>query len=264
MQPYMGIVERFSKNTFFTYANLFRVVGMYQEDVLNIGRVHLVSFLGLYSLESNDKKKEEYIDRIKRHEFRTPDQKDFDQKNKANFTMFFKQRMEDLVRVCRQKSRNIKGQSSEEHVVFCGKDGPPRYPRRLLKNYEDLGYKKICFSIFKSIRKKAKVEHDATMFEFDGSWYVAIALEQKSLDIDDIVGSESNPYENAHNMQPDDIFIEKESEGLHKMFNNKSNYRKRVTLRKFVAKNQNKSQYREEVATAKKLLKGLGEENCAQ
>ena len=51
MAPYMGIVANLTKNTFFTYFNLFKAVGMYQDDILNIGRVHLVSFLGLYSLE---------------------------------------------------------------------------------------------------------------------------------------------------------------------------------------------------------------------
>lgn len=57
MKPYMYIVENLSKNTFFTYFNLFKSVGMYQDDVLNIGRVHLVSFLGLYSLEKMESKK---------------------------------------------------------------------------------------------------------------------------------------------------------------------------------------------------------------
>jgi len=259
MQPYMKIVERLTKNTFSVYFNLFRAVGMYQEDVLNIGRVHLVSFLGLYALESqDDKKKKEYVDRIERYEYRTPDESDFEQKNKANFTMFFKQRMEDLVRVCRQKVRNIKGQSTEEYHVFSG-PVCPRNPRRLLKNYEELGFKKIDFSIFKSIRKKADVEYDALVFEFGGVWYVAIAIQQKNLEIEDLIGSESNPYENSHNMRPDDLYAENEQERLQKGFSKKSNYRKRATLRNFIAKNRNRVQYKEEIATAKKLLRGLGD-----
>jgi hypothetical protein len=259
MQPYMKIVEHFTKNTFFTYYNLFKAVGMYHDDVLNIGRVHLVSFLGLYALDKMDVKKQEFIDNTIRYKYREPDEKDFDQKNKANFTLFFKQRMEDLVRVCRQKVRNIKGKPSEEYIVFCGRTKPPKYPRTLLRNYEELDYRKIDFSVFKSIRKKIRVNHDATIFEFDGTWYVAIALEQKNLDLDDLVGSGYNPYENAHNMQPDDIFEEKESENLHQQFNKRSNYRKRVALRNFVEKNGNRAQYKEEVATAKKLLKSLGD-----
>jgi hypothetical protein len=259
MQPYMKIVEHLTKNTFFTYFNLFKAVGMYHDDVMNIGRVHLVSFLGLYALEQMDVKKKEFQEKFLRYNYKEAEEKDFDQKNKANFTMFLKQRMEDLVRVCRQKVRNIKGQPSEEYVVFCGDEKPPKYPKKLLRGHEEFGYKKLDFSIFKSIRKKADVNHDATIFEFGGKWFVAIALEQRNLELEDIVSSGSNPYDNVHNMQPDELYQEKESERLYKLFNKRSGYRKSVTLRNFIAKNKNKRQYREEIATAKKLLRSLGE-----
>jgi hypothetical protein len=206
MSPYMKIVENMAKNTFFTYPNLFKIVGMLYEDVLNIGRVHLVSFLGLYALDKMRDKQKEWIMKFYFEHKANPEEKDYDQKNKANFTMFLKQRMEDLVRICRQKVRNIKGQPSEEYVVFCGKERPPKYPNSLLRNYEELGYKKVNFSIFKSIRKKANVDSDATAFLFGNVWYVAIALKQKNLELEDIVGSGHSPYENTHNMRPDDLY----------------------------------------------------------
>ena len=259
MQPYMYIVANLSKNTFFTYFNLFKAVGMYYEDVLNIGRVHLVSFLGLYSLEKCKDKKKAFIDTFERYNYKEPEEKDFDQKNKANFTMFFKQRMEDLVRVCRQKVRNIKGQPLEEFVAFCGISEIPKNRKDLIKNYEELGFKKIEFSILRSIRKKAKVGNDVNVFEFNGLQYIVVALEQKCLDLDDIVGAGYNPYENAHNMRPDDLLFEKENDGLLNLFNSKSDYRKKVVLKNFIAKNRNKSQYKEEIQAAKKLLRGLGE-----
>lgn len=259
MQPYMWIVEHLTKNTFFCYFNLFKSVGMYQDDVLNIGRVHLVSFLGLYSLDKNQNKREEFSDNHLIAKKRAPDGKDFDQKNKANFTCFFKQRMEDLVRVCRQKVRNIKGQASEEYAIFYGKEKPPKYPRKLLKSYEELGYRKIDFPTFKSIRKKADVNYDATIFEFGGNWYVAIPLGQKSLDIDDLVGSEYNPYTNEHNMQPDDIYEERVAEEEAKNFKDRSDCGKRILLRNFIEKNKFKRYYKKEIATARKLLRRLGD-----
>lgn len=279
MQPYMKIVENLTKNTFFTYFNLFKTVGLYRDDVLNIGRVHLVSFLGLYSLDMAKDKKKTWITNFLIDKKREPDEKDYEQKNKANFTLFFKQRMEDLVRVCRQKSRNIQGKLSEEYVIFCGKNEPPKYPRSLLKNYEELGYKKIDFSIFKSIRKKSNVNHDATIFQFGDLWYVALALEQKNLEIEDFISSESNPYENRHNMCPEELYSslpinsqgwnfsadehpmtksEKDLDFFHNNFYKKSDYRKRVVLQTFIAKNKNVVHYKEEIKTAKKLLMSLG------
>lgn len=259
MQPYMKIVENLTKNTFFTYYNLFKSVGMYHDDIMNVGRVHLTSFLGLYSLEKMDTKRLEWLEKFEKYEFRQAGPEDFDQKNKANFTLFFKQRMEELVRICRQKVRNIKGQPSEEFLVFCGKTKPPRYTRALLKDHERLDYKKVDFSVFRTIRKRSGVSNDSLIFQFDGLWYVAVTLEQKNLELEDIIGSGSNPYENSHNMRPDELLEEKQSEGLCAGFNKKSSYRKRVTLRNFIAKNQNNRQYKEEIATAKRLLKGLGD-----
>ena len=56
MQPYNKIVENITKNTFYVYKNLFLMVGLDLEDVLNNGQVQLVSFLGLFALEKNPKK----------------------------------------------------------------------------------------------------------------------------------------------------------------------------------------------------------------
>ena len=258
MQPFMKIVEHFTKNTFFTYFNLFRAVGMYHDDILNIGRVHLVSFLGLYALNRTDAKKALFSDTFLRYNYKEATTDDFDNKDKANFTMFFKQRMEDLVRVCRQKVRNIKGQPSEEYISFCGSEKPPKYPKRLLKEYDELGYKKVDFAIFKSIRKKADVNHDATIFQFDNLWYVALALEQKQLDLDDIVGAGSDPYENKHNMQPDELYKEREFEEFQALFSRKSNERKVTVIRKFIAKNKKNVHYKEEINVARRLLRELG------
>jgi hypothetical protein len=60
-------------------------------------------------------------------------------------------------------------------------------------------------------------------------------------------------------MRPDALYEEIELEKRHRLFNKKSNFRKRVTLRKFIAKNKNRVQYKEEIATAKKLLRSLGD-----
>jgi hypothetical protein len=258
MGPYFSIVSNLSKKTFFGNYGLFRTMGMNEEDLFNIGNVHLVSFLGLYSLEKSEKRMKEWQIKFVLKEGKDPLPADFIQKNKANFTMFFKQRMEDLVRICRQKSRNVKGQSPGDYTVFCGQNKPPKYPMRLLQDYQELGYKKIDFSVFKSIRKKADVDSDATMFPFDNKWYVAIAIDKDGLELEDLIASDYNPYDNVHNMQPDVFYEEKESESLIDSFNGNTDSKKRSVLKNFIAKNKNDGQYRKEIVVAKKLLKTLG------
>ena len=186
--------------------------------------------------------------------------------------------MEDLIRVCRQKSRNIKGQTYEEYLVFCGPNKPPKNPAVLVNDHKDYGYKKLDFPTFKSIRKKASVDRDACLFEFGGTWYVAISVEQKSLAQEDLECSEYNPSENTHNLPPDqllenvpikggrtseaqDFYTTKEEEdsnSFSRMFTKKSTYRRRIILQKFIAKHKNIRHYQEEVDTAKKMLTGLG------
>jgi hypothetical protein len=259
MAPYMKIVENLSRKTFFTYYNLFKTVGMYLDDVTSIGQVHLVSFLNLFTLEKMEEKNDEWIEKwLLRHEGNPPEPKDFLQQNRANFSIFYKQRMEDLVRICKKKLRNIKGQSSEEYLAFTGNSELPRYPTKLIKNYADYGFKKIDFPTFKSIRKKANVKNSVTAFQFDESWYICFPIQQRDLQIEDLIVSDVNPYCNLYNKRPDQVYNADELQKFMNRFDNKPNDKKALILKKFIAKNRNKSEYRKEVSTAKKLLKSIG------
>lgn len=261
MEPYMYIVENLSKNTFFVYYNLFKTVGMYLDDVVSIGQIHLVSFLNLFALEKMDENKlnEWILKQLFKKKGVEPTPEDYLQQNKANFSIFYKQRMEDLVRICKQKLRNIKGQSTEDYLSFTGTTELPRYPTKLIKEYESYGFKKIDFPTFKSIRKKANVKNSVTAFQFSGSWYVCFPVQQRELEIGDLIVSDVNPYSNDHNRRPDQILSDKETTKLEELFNNKSADKKMLILKKFIAKNRNNGEYRKEVSTAKKLLKTIGQ-----
>src|SRR5271165_4896229 len=60
MEPYIKIAINLSKKTFFAYKKLLYLVGLELDDVVNIARVHMVSFLGLYSLERMKEKRIEF------------------------------------------------------------------------------------------------------------------------------------------------------------------------------------------------------------
>ena len=259
MAPYMYIVENLSRNTFFTYYSLFKTVGMYVEDVASIGQVHLVSFLNLFALEKMEAKQDEWVIKwLLKHKSVQPEPKDFLQQNRANFSIFYKQRMEDLVRICKQKLRNIKGQQTEEYVSFVGNSPLPKYPTKLIKDYKEYGFKKIDFPTLKSIRKKANVKSNVTAFQFGDSWYVCFPIPQRDLRIGDLIVSDVNPYSNLYNKRPDQIYSYKEENELEELFNNKPNNKKVLILKKFIAKNRNKREYNKEVSTARKLLKTIG------
>jgi hypothetical protein len=261
MAPYDKIVENLSRNTFFTYKSLFSYIGFGLEDVENIGRIHLVSFLGLFSLESDPGKYADFITTYKKASHSGPDLIDLLNKNRANFTLFLKQRMEDLVRVCRQKARNIKGTQTEQAHFFCGKNTPPQDVKKLLDNYDQYGYRKIDLSSFRTARKKAK-KLTKTKFQFNDKWYIAVPIEYKRLELIDFSGSGLDPYDNIHNMTPEQILFHKQEESFWEQkkqdFRNKPKVDRVKMVSQFVKNNATNPDFQEEIKIAERYLKRLG------
>lgn len=261
MKPYTAIAAHMAKNTFFTYRNLFHMVGFESEDLISIANIHLVSFLGLFSLEKMPSKYEEFMGAHYIKHMKDPTDYDFLSKNRANFTLFIKQRMEDVVRVCRQKARNIKGLSTEEYFFYYGENEPPLFIRDLIDNYEKYGYKKLDTAVYKSIKKKIKTE-DSPVFKFNGNYYIAVPVEQKSLSIFDFSGAGMDPYDSIHNMNPEEIFFSLEEnknwDKKQEEFDRKNKFSKTRIIKKFIEKNKKNPGYKEEVRAARKLLKNIG------
>jgi hypothetical protein len=261
MEPFMRIAAHLAKNTFYTYQNLFHMVGLEVEDVVNISRVHLTSFLGLFSLEKQPQKYKDFIVLFKKLHQVKPDKEDILDKNQANFTLFLKQRMEEVVRICRQKARNIKGLPSEEFYFYCGPKKPPKILRDLIKNYETLGYKKLDLAVYRSVKKKAGSIYGST-FQFGDNYYVAVPLEQKSLQYSDFIGAGVDPRDNMHNMNPEDVYLALEDDSNLEQkrydFLNSPTEKRINVIRNFINVNKKKVKYREEVKIARKLLKKIG------
>lgn len=260
MDPYYRIVHNFASNTFYVYKNLFILVGLDLEDVINIAQVQLVSFLGSFSLECDQEKLENFKKNFRSHNSITCTDNDLLNKNKANFTCFLKQRLEDLVRVCKQKARNIKGLSTDEFAVFVGDKQPPNDIEELLDNYERYGYRQLGASVFKNIKKKVK-NQVGPVYLLNKVWYVCVPLKKKSLSLNDFTCNDYNPYDSLHNMNPEEAFEkfqeEEKSEEKYSEFKSFSDEDKYRIVKKFVNQNKNKPGFEEEIRAAKKLLRTL-------
>jgi len=261
MRPYIKISNKFARNTYFTYKNLFEVIGFTVADLESIAQVHLVSFLGLFAIEQSPEKYEDFIDLYKHNnDDQDPSENNILDKNKANFTLFLKQRMEDVVRVCRQKARNIKGQTTDSFFVFVGSKRPPRILRNLLEHHEKLGFKKLDIAIYKSIKKRVKPENEEFFF-FDNKYYVCVPTEQKSLDLVDFSGANMDPYDNIHNMDPERIYFDSQEQeywqNKKNQFNSWTAQERAKLMKIFINRYKDNSSYSDEVKAAKKLLKTL-------
>lgn len=269
MEPYKAIAAHMARNTFFTYRNLFHLIGFESEDLINIANVHIVSFLGLFSLEKLPEKYQEFFKSFDAIHKEGPQSEDILNKNKANCTLFLKQRMEDVVRICRQKAHNIKGYPTEEHYFYSGSNPPPALLRDLIDKHEKLGYKKLSTAVYKSIKKKVHpVLTDGPVFEFNQHYYVAVPIDQKNLSLDDFSGAGLDPHDNLHNKTPEEICsLSQENEDLEQKeeeFFASSDEVKTKLIKRFIRKNKRNPLYKEEMRAARKMLREIEAQSCSQ
>jgi hypothetical protein len=184
-------------------------------------------------------------------------------KNKADYTLFMKQRMTDVVRICQQKAKNIKGLRVDEYVPFYGKNPPPTDLLKLMEDNEAYGYKRLDNVAFKAARKRAKAK-GTDAFQIGDTWYIAVPIGHRSLTIADIAGAGIDPYEALHHKDPEKLLSMREQEikfdKCKKMFKAYTKEEKVKTIRLFVEKNDKNPIFQEEVTTAKRLLRKLGAE----
>jgi hypothetical protein len=263
MRPYTRIVEYVSRNTFYTYKNLFITVGMDLEDIVSTSRVQLVNYLGLFEIskEKTPEKYETFCIAHKKEYKKDPDDYQLLGKNRANFTMFMKQRMEDLVRICNQKAKNIKGFRVEEYAAFYGPKPPPEDLHKVIEDHKQCGFKTLSTVAFKAIKKRMKANINEP-FQFAGMWYVAITLESRNLTILDFEGAGLSPYDNFHNMDPEKILSTMQEEikfdKKRKVFDNYSKENKAKVIYEFIEKNRDNPQFEEELDIARGMLENMG------
>jgi hypothetical protein len=267
MAPYIKIVK---KRTYLTYAvnnGLFGMVGFEREDIANIGMIHLVSFLGLFSMEMMPDKYRDFVEKFMLTKQDPPDDTDVLSKNQANFTIFLKQRFEEVVRICRQKVRNIRGIPFEEFQPFYGNKRPPMDVETLIEDHESYGFRKMDIAVFKTLRKKAGA-HGQNSFRYGKVWYILVPLKYRNLFEHDLSGAGLDPHDNIHNMNPEELLSKFEDsekwDRKRKSFKSKSKGDRAKIYEDFIEKNKDSQMFAEEVKIAKRALVRMGMWNKEQ
>jgi hypothetical protein len=259
-QPYNLIIHTLAGKNYSVYKKLFYAVGFDFSDIVRIAEAHLVSFLGLFHIEKDPKKYDKFVEAFCEKNKILPNDRDTLDKNKAIFTIFLKQRMEDLIRVCRQKVRNIRGVPMKEFHIFSGPNPPLVGNLELVNNCEKHGYRKLDTPTFRAIKKKAKPSNPLC-FQFNKVWYISIPTDYKPLELLDFSNAGLDPRDTLHNRSPEDLIIMSENtkkwEREYKKFKKTLPNRKADMIRSFIDLNKGSSLFAEELRTAKKMLARL-------
>jgi hypothetical protein len=249
-------VKTLTLNTFNAYRGLFGTVGLEYEDLVSIAYVHLTSFLGLFSIFSNEDVKQRFTERFQKEQTANPKELDFFKKEKANFASFLNQRMEELVRICKQKSRNI-GTANYSDTSFFKSPDKIELNEEIANNYKKHNLSKIDLMSFRSIRNQANPKNKRC-FLFENNWYYSISLAKKTISYYDFDSIKDDYHDNIHCMTPEQAFAMKEEEQNLKLykdtFDGYSKKKQKHILRTFIKTHEKSPYYKKEVKKAKRRV----------
>jgi hypothetical protein len=262
LEPYYGVATHMAKNTYYNYKGLFTNIGFDLDDLIAISKAHLISFLGLFALKNLPDKFEDFVLIHHQKHKEKPSEEHFLNKNRANCTLFLKQRMEDLVRICRQKVRNITGVPGEECFYYSSKNLPPVIHADLIKNYEKLGFRKLDVATYRSVKKRSNSEYSSRIFQYNDIYYVAVPVGKRHLGAEDLIGADLDCRDNPHNFDPEKALLtsldDKKWAKRKEKFDGSTKHVKVRTLKKFIQNNAGNVAFKQEVRTARKMLKNIG------
>jgi hypothetical protein len=171
LEKYKKAAYKSAKESYRDHENIYKASGMEPEDVCNIALVHLVSYLGIYSLqyvkEVNAKFSESFAVTVGRE----PTLAEVAKEDLSNMICFISQRMNDLIRICKQKNRNITGELSATglfRLVGKEKQGADLNVYFAPASY---GYKKVGTEEYKKVKKLMHNNLKPGRFEVDGAVY---------------------------------------------------------------------------------------------
>lgn len=168
IRQYEKAAYKVAKEEFNQNYETMKTCGLEIEDVCNIALVHLVSYLGCYSLQfSKDgqaKAKEKSTTQLYPEE-------EIKRKDLSNMIIFIRQRMKDLVRVFRQKNKNVLGENHIAALFQLIDTEVPCTDFELLKSPKKYGYRAVTPSQYRQIRTKLGTHPQVGKFALDGISY---------------------------------------------------------------------------------------------
>lgn len=241
LEPY---VQWVSKRVYRNFSSAFIAIGYDIDDVKNVCRVHLVSYLGKFSIEDQTGPRNKFLE-----ENSEATSEVINKKNMSNLYKFLSQRLIEAAKICACKVQSINGTPNQKNIYI----GPSHIEPN---SSADAYFTKMTDSEYRKTPKTPT--KNKRVFETEDGRIIKI-FNKASVKLN------KSDYLDLFNVEPrtpEDVLEEMESEFLiNKKIENKFyslDTEKKVSfLRKFVNKNKEDDSKAAEVKVARKMIRAL-------
>ena len=251
LKDYEALISNICKSYFKKNKQMFLYAGMDADDLINIGRIQVVSYLGCFSIHTNPEIRERFTKRFIENNGRVPEQADYDLIDKKYFNNFLTQRLSDLKSFIPYKIRGMTG-SAIKAKYFKGPAKIMPTDAQLLSNPKEVSYEKVHKKEFVALIKSLKLPATVESFLVENMRYKKVEFSQ-GLHSDDAQDKYVLTFfENTDFLKNPLEMLEKKREAE---YFDKLDKKKERKLKNFIAKNKNVRKMKEHVLLAREILK---------
>jgi hypothetical protein len=259
MEQFEAVLGSTTRKIWRRFKYAYGITGYDMDDVKLLGRVHLVSYLGLFGLLEHPDKLAKFVKGFKKKHGKEPTEQDILRKDRANCSSFLYQRLEEVAKICAQKNRNIRG-TDGLRVAFVGDTHCTAPNEAVLDNPERYGLKKLTKKATDEMYEGRTQDLD-NGFVSGGRYVRVVEMPPKALGESDATELFHNPHNSLYLMNPHEAmeyFHENvQDDALRDRFESMEADDKRSTLARFIKRNADNPKFAEEVKTAREMLRGL-------
>jgi len=239
----------------------FAKVGYELDDVIAITNCYMVGYMGLYSLERNEKTRTKIVDSYKKRLKREPTDAELLRKERTNLISFLRQRLQHASVLCSRKARNITVGNDRRAVYAMTKDSVPASNELIYEKGAKLGYRKVTKDELKEIKLQARIDRTKELKDKYGFPIIQIELLNDGITEYCYRGLFIDSQKDFYHKNPEESIIleegNKDMSLIMKEFNDLDVNEKKNTLKQFIKVYKSNKKYKEEISTARAMLKEL-------
>ncbi len=252
VKRYAGIVHTTAKIMFSKLKPNFQKVGFDEEDFVAITNMYMLSYMALYSIQTNPEEMDNII--AKKGQLSESEILRIDRNRLINF---LRQRLYHCSTLFARKARNITV-GEDKRGFFAETEKSQEVPGDLLlKGYKKFGYRKLTLKEFKEAQRAAKEQGSQELKDKNG--FKVIKVEQLNQGLSEYDFQLLSQNEKGAFYNPPDVILQNNEdeiamEAFKIKFQNLDQDGKRELLITFIENNSGDKSLKDEVKLAKKLL----------